>query len=224
MFDTRNEVTTPNVANESPIVHALTPPRPRSPKSVDSNGVEAADARTAIGTLLRYMGEDPTREGLLDTPDRVCRAWLEMTAGYRQSAHEVLGTTFEGSSDEMIVLKDISFTSSCEHHMLLFQGKAHVAYLPSQGRIVGLSKLARVVDVFARRLQVQERMTNQIADAIQGALAPHGVGVVVEGVHSCMCLRGVNKVGATMTTSALRGVFRTSPASRAEFLALVNKN
>lgn len=192
-------------------------------RAVDHNGVEAEKAREAIRTLLRYIGEDPNRDGLLETPDRVCRAWVEMTEGYQTSSKEVLSTTFEGNSDEMVVLKDIEFTSCCEHHLLTFSGKAHVAYLPAHGRIVGLSKLARIVDVYAKRLQVQERMTQQIAHAIKDELGPAGVAVVVEGQHSCMCVRGIKKQGATMVTSSLHGVFRDNSATRAEFMSLINR-
>lgn len=192
-------------------------------KAIDNHGVSADEAREAVRTLLRYMGEEPDREGLMETPDRVCRAWVEMTEGYRLNPEKVLSTTFEGSSDEMVVLKDIEFTSCCEHHLLTFSGRAHVAYLPSNGRIVGLSKLARIVDVFAKRLQVQERMTQQIADAIKTHLQPHGVAVVVEGQHSCMCVRGVRKQGASMVTSSLQGVFRDNASTRAEFMSLISR-
>jgi len=192
-------------------------------KAIDNHGVSADEAREAVRTLLRYMGEEPEREGLMETPDRVCRAWVEMTEGYRLTPEKVLATTFEGSSDEMVVLKDIEFTSCCEHHLLTFSGKAHVAYLPSNGRIVGLSKLARIVDVFAKRLQVQERMTQQIADAIKTHLNPHGVAVVIEGQHSCMCVRGVRKQGASMVTSSLQGVFRDNASTRAEFMSLISR-
>lgn len=192
-------------------------------KATDNNGIQAEEAREAVRTLLKYIGEDPDRDGLTETPDRVCRAWVEMTEGYRMSAENVLSTTFEGSSDEMVVLKDIEFTSCCEHHLLTFSGRAHVAYLPSQGRIVGLSKLARIVDVFSKRLQVQERMTQQIAESIKTNLKPHGVAVVIEGQHSCMCVRGVRKQGATMITSSVHGVFRDNAATRAEFMSLIGR-
>lgn len=190
-------------------------------KANDANGVSADKAREAVKTLLTYMGENPLRDGLMETPDRVCRAWLEMTDGYAQKADEVLSVTFEGNSEEMVLLKDIDFNSCCEHHLLPFSGRAHVAYIPSSGRIVGLSKLARVVDIFSKRLQVQERLTNQIADAISEILQPAGVAVVIEGVHSCMCLRGVRKQGASMITSSLRGVFHTCPMTRNEFMSFV---
>jgi GTP cyclohydrolase I len=187
----------------------------------ENGGVSADEIRKAFQTLLRYVGENPQRDGLLQTPDRVARAWLEMTEGYQLNPAQFLSTTFEGESDEMVVLKNIEFTSFCEHHLLPFTGVAHVGYLPSQGRIVGLSKLARVVDVYAKRLQVQERMTSEIANAIDSYLSPAGVGVVVEGTHSCMCLRGVKKSGGSMITSHLRGTFRENPATRNEFLSLV---
>jgi GTP cyclohydrolase I len=185
------------------------------------HGVSAEQAKDAVTTLIKYIGEDPKRDGLLRTPERVCRALLEMTDGYHADIGSVLATTFEANADEMVLLKDIEFTSLCEHHMLSFTGKAHVAYLPSQGRIAGLSKLARIVDIFAARLQVQERMTEQIALAIQEHLQPIGVGVVVQGQHSCMCARGVKKQGATMITSCMLGQFRESPATRHEFMGLI---
>lgn len=194
-----------------------------SKKALDAHGVSSQQAKEAVKTLLTYLGENPNRNGLEDTPDRFCRALLEMTEGYSLDSKEILSTTFESNSDEVIILKDIDFTSLCEHHLLSFTGKVHIAYLPKNGRIVGLSKLARVVDVFAKRLQVQERMTEQIAKAIETVLNPNGVAVVVEGVHSCMCIRGVNKSGATMITSCMLGDFRNNPASRNEFLALIRR-
>lgn len=193
-----------------------------SKKAIDANGISAQKAKEAVEILLRYIGENPARDGLLNTPDRVCRSFLEMTEGYSLDYKEILSTTFESNSDENIVLKDITFASMCEHHLLSFTGRAHIGYIPRDGRIVGLSKLARVVDVFAKRLQVQERMTEQIAQAIQDVLNPRGVAVVVEGLHSCMCVRGVNKNGATMITSCLLGDFRNNPASRNEFLSLIH--
>lgn len=194
-----------------------------SKKAVDANGISSQQAKDAVTTLLRYMGENPSREGLVKTPDRFCRALLEMTEGYSLDYNEILSTTFESNSDENIVLKDIDFASMCEHHLLSFTGKVHIGYIPRDGRIVGLSKLARVVDVFAKRLQVQERMTEQIAKAIHSVLTPRGVAVVVEGVHSCMCVRGVNKNGATMITSYMLGDFRENFASRNEFLSLIHR-
>lgn len=192
-------------------------------KAVDANGVSAQKARDAVLTLLRYVGEDVTRDGLAETPDRFCRSMLEMTSGYSQKAEDILTTTFEEQVDEMILLKDIDFTSMCEHHLLNFTGKAHIAYLPSKGKIVGLSKLARLVDMFAHRLQVQERLTQQIGEAIQKILEPHGVAVVVEAVHSCMCVRGVRKHQATMVTSSMIGDFKKSPETRNEFMQLIQQ-
>jgi len=192
-------------------------------KATDANGVSAEEAKNAVHTLLRYIGENTSRDGLKETPDRYCRALLEMTEGYAIAPEEVLTTTFEGQVDEMVLLKDIEYSSTCEHHLLSFTGKVHIAYLPSQGRIVGLSKLARLVDIFAKRLQVQERLTQQIAESLQNVLAPHGVAVVVEGVHSCMCVRGVKKHGAVMVTSSMLGDFKTSSATRNEFMQLISR-
>lgn len=175
----------------------------------------------AVREILIAIGEDPDREGLRDTPTRVARSWAELYSGYSQDPAEVLATTF-GDVDgynEMILLKDIPFHSTCEHHMLPFNGVAHVAYLPKE-RVVGLSKLARLVDVYARRLQIQERMTREMARAIMTHLQPLGCGVVVEATHGCMVCRGVKKEGAKMVTSTLAGDFQ-NPATRAEFLALI---
>ena len=187
----------------------------------DANGISAKEATSAVETLLKYIGEDPQRNGLMETPHRFCRAFLELNEGYQLNPEEILTTTFEAHFDEMVLLKDIEFSSLCEHHLLSFTGKAHVAYLPSQGRIVGLSKLARLVDVFAKRLQVQERLTQQIAETIDKVLKPHGVAVVLEASHSCMCVRGVRKHGATMITSSMLGDFRSIPATRNEFMKLI---
>jgi GTP cyclohydrolase I len=194
-----------------------------SKKAVDSNNVSAQQATEAVRTLLHYIGENPNREGLIDTPDRFCRALLEMTDGYQLTAKSILSTTFDSDCDEMVLLKNIEFTSLCEHHLLSFSGVAHVAYLPSQGKIVGLSKLARIVDLYAHRLQVQERLTQQVAHAIEHYLKPLGVAVVFEGVHSCMCVRGVRKQNSTMITSTMLGQFRDSLASRNEFMSLISK-
>lgn len=190
---------------------------------ISANGVSARDALNAVKTLIQYMGENPDRNGLLETPDRVCRSLLEMASGYQSDPKSILSTTFHSDTDEMIVLKDIDFTSLCEHHMLVFHGKAHVGYIPQNNCIVGLSKLARVVDAFANRLQVQERMTYEIAKSILENLNPEGVGVVIEGVHSCMCVRGVKKHGATMVTSAMLGSFRDCQATRSEFMHLIGR-
>lgn len=174
-----------------------------------------------IRQLLQELGEDPSRAGLHETPARVLRAWRFWTQGMHQDPKAVLKTFDDGAEgvDEMVVVKGIELYSHCEHHMAPFFGTAHIAYIP-RGRIVGLSKLARVADIFARRLQVQERLTNQIADCINDVLDPLGVGVVVEAKHFCMCSRGVGKQGSTTVTSALRGVFREKPEVRSEFLAL----
>lgn len=184
--------------------------------------VDEQAARAAVAMLLTYIGEDVTREGLVDTPGRVVRALSEMTSGRDVDVHELLGRTFGDRCDEMVVVSGIDFTSLCEHHLLPFVGVAHVAYLPGDV-VVGLSKVARLVDAFARRLQVQERMTTQIADALQRELAPRGVGVVVAAHHSCMGCRGVRKPRARMITSSMTGAMRDEPAARAEFLALIDK-
>lgn len=171
----------------------------------------------AIVRLLQYIGEDPTRDGLQDTPARVLRAWSELTAGYGDNAATHLARTFTGNSDQMIVQDGIQFVSMCEHHMLPFIGTARVGYLPGD-RIVGLSKLARTVQVFARRLQIQERMTDQIADAIEHTLNPDGVGVTITATHLCMSIRGAQQPNTTTTTTALRGLLLTDAAAKQEFL------
>jgi GTP cyclohydrolase I len=181
-----------------------------------------AEAEAAVRTLIRWAGDDPEREGLLDTPARVARSYRELFAGYEVDPREYLERTFEevGGYDELVVLKDIRFVSFCEHHMLPVVGKAHVGYLPTN-RVVGISKLARVVRGFARRLQIQEKMTADIAKAINEVLKPQGVGVVIEGEHSCMTMRGVDAPGASLTTSHLLGVVRDDMRTREEFLNLV---
>ena len=172
---------------------------------------------------LELLGEDPDREGLLKTPERVARSLAWLTKGQEMDVHEVIGdAVFAESHESMVMVRDIELYSMCEHHMLPFFGKAHVAYIPN-GRIVGLSKVARVVEVFARRLQVQERLTEQIAEAIEDALAPQGVGVVIEAVHLCMMMRGVEKQNSRTITSALRGSFRDCPMTRNEFLGLAHR-
>ncbi|WGL60066.1 GTP cyclohydrolase I FolE [Pigmentibacter sp. JX0631] len=192
-------------------------------KAVSANNISAEKATEAVRILLQYIGEDPNREGLKETPDRFCRALLEMTEGYSIQPEEILSTTFETDSDEMVLVRNIEFNSMCEHHLLSFSGVAHIAYIPSNGRIVGLSKLARIVDVYAQRLQVQERLTQQVANAINKYLKPQGVAVVFEGQHSCMCVRGVKKQSSHMITSAMHGQFRDSLASRNEFMSLIQK-
>jgi GTP cyclohydrolase I len=175
----------------------------------------------AVRQILEAMGEDPDREGLLGTPDRVSRMYDELLAGYSTDLDALVnGALFDVEYDEMVVVRDIEFSSLCEHHMLPFIGKAHVAYLPRQ-KVIGLSKIPRIVDMFARRLQVQERMTRQIAQTIDEVLSPHGVAVAVEGVHMCSMMRGVKKTNARMVTSAMLGSFRHNPETRAEFMGLI---
>jgi len=174
-----------------------------------------------VRQLLTNLGEDPEREGLARTPERVTRALTDLTAGKQQTIEEVVGKgIFEEDCSEMVIVKDIEFYSLCEHHLLPFYGRVHVAYIPD-GKILGLSKLARVTDMFARRLQVQERMTVQIAEAIQEVLQPKGVGVVADAAHLCMMMRGVQKQNSSTMTSCLLGSFRQDPNTRAEFLGLV---
>jgi GTP cyclohydrolase I len=181
-------------------------------------------AEAAVRTLLQWIGDDPDREGLAGTPSRVVRAYEDWFSGYRDDPVEFLRRTFKevDGYDEMIVLRDISFESHCEHHMAPIIGKVHVGYLPDR-KVVGISKLARVVETFARRLQVQESLTSQIAHCIQDVLKPRGVGVVVEGVHQCMTTRGIHKSGVSMITSQLLGHFRSDPRTRAEFLMMIGR-
>ena len=174
------------------------------------------DIEEAITTLLRYVGEDPSRDGLRDTPGRVARAWREMTSGYDDDPAVILGRTFEESSDEMIILRGISFYSTCEHHLLPFYGTATIGYLP--GKVVGISKLARLVECFARRLQIQERMTRQIAEAVETHLGARGVGVILRAHHLCMGCRGVRQEETEMVTSSMLGTLRSDATSRSEFL------
>ncbi|CBA17608.1 GTP cyclohydrolase I FolE [Xanthomonas albilineans] len=185
--------------------------------------VTQAQAEEAVRTLLRWSGDDPTREGLLDTPRRVVEAYGDWFSGYREDPREYMLRTFEevAGYDELIVLRDIDYESHCEHHMAPIIGKVHVGYLP-RGKVVGISKLARVVDAYARRFQVQEKMTAQIAECIQDALEPLGVGVVVEGSHECMTTRGVHKRGVSMVTSKMLGTFREDARTRAEFLRFID--
>jgi GTP cyclohydrolase I len=177
-----------------------------------------AEAERAVAALLRLVGEDPHRDGLRDTPARVVKALLEMTAGYDESPADILSTTFAEHSDELIVLRGIDFHSVCEHHLLPFHGVAHVGYLP--GRVVGISKLARLVHCFARRLQIQERMTQQVAQAVETHLGARGVGVVVSAHHLCMGCRGVRLPATQLVTSAMLGTLRTDSGTRSEFLRL----
>lgn len=182
------------------------------------------EAEEAVRTLIRWAGDDPTREGLLDTPGRVVRSYEEFFAGYHEDPAQILARTFsevEGY-DEMIVLTDIRFESHCEHHMVPIIGKAHIAYLPDR-RVVGISKLARLVEVYAKRLQIQEKMTAQIADTLNEILQPNGVAVVIEATHQCMTTRGVHKPGVAMVTSRMLGMFRENLSTRQEFLAMISR-
>lgn len=181
-----------------------------------------AEAEEAVRTLLRWIGEDVEREGLVDTPARVAKAYLEMFSGYDEDPEEALGRTFEevGGYDDMVLVKDITFHSHCEHHMVPIIGKAHVAYLPD-GKVLGLSKIARTVEIFARRLQTQENMTAQIAQAIDAVLRPRGVAVMIEAEHMCMAMRGIRKQGSTTTTTCFTGEFRDNASEQANLLTLL---
>ncbi len=184
--------------------------------------MQALELDELIRQMISHLGEDPDRDGLLRTPERVAKSMRWLTRGYNQSVREAIGeAVFEEKHESMVLVRDIEVYSLCEHHMLPFFGKAHIAYYPN-GRIVGLSKLPRVVDVFARRLQIQERMTDQIADALMEVLQPMGVGVVVEAYHLCMMMRGVEKQNSKTVTSALRGIFRDDAKTRDEFLRLAH--
>ena len=184
--------------------------------------VDLARIERAVREILTAVVEDPTRDGLIDTPGRVARMWSEMLAGYRENPAAHLARTFDIGHGELVLVKDIGFSSMCEHHMLPFDGHAHVAYLPgADGRVTGLSKLARLVEGFARRLQVQERMTAQIADAMAAMLQPAGVMVVVEAAHSCMALRGIRKSGTATVTTAARGLYQADACARAEVLGFL---
>ena len=186
---------------------------------------DRGEAENAVRTLIRWAGDDPDREGLLDTPSRVVRAYEEFFAGYLEDPVQLLSRTFGevDGYDEMVVMTDIRFESHCEHHMVPIIGKAHVAYLPGR-RVVGISKLARLVDLYAKRLQIQERMTVQIADTLNDVLQPKGVAVVIEGSHQCMTTRGVHKPGSAMVTSRMLGAFRDDPSTRREFLAMIGRS
>ncbi|MGI0479692.1 GTP cyclohydrolase I FolE [Geminocystis sp. CENA526] len=183
--------------------------------------VTEADMIQAVRTLLLGLGENPDREGLIDTPKRVVKALKFLTSGYNQSLDELLnGAVFHENANEMVLVRDINLFSSCEHHILPILGRAHVAYIPN-GKVIGLSKIARICEMYARRLQVQERLTAQIADALQGLLQPQGVAVVIEATHMCMVMRGVQKPGSWTSTSALRGVFNDDAKTRQEFMNLI---
>ncbi|GAA4321047.1 GTP cyclohydrolase I FolE [Klenkia terrae] len=198
--------------------HAVDP----GPVPHAEDGVDPARAEAAVRELLNADREDPDRPGLRETPARVARAYAETFAGLRQDPAQVLATTFDEDHDELVLVRDIALYSTCEHHLVPFHGVAHIGYIPgADGRVTGLSKLARLVEVYARRPQVQERMTKQIADAMMEGLRPRGVIVVVEAEHLCMAMRGVRKPGTRTLTSAVRGVFKESAATRAEAMSLV---
>jgi GTP cyclohydrolase I len=199
--------------------------RPRRSSSPAGNGVaakliDAARVEAAVREILLAVGEDPDREGLQETPARVARMYAELFAGLHADPRQLLRKTFTQKYDEMVLVRDIAFASTCEHHLLPFLGKAHIAYLPA-GKIIGLSKLPRVVEVLAHRPQVQERMTEELADLLMDELKPRGVGVILEATHTCMTIRGVRKPGGICTTSAMRGTFRENQATRNELMALI---
>ncbi len=185
--------------------------------------ISRQEALKAVRTLIQWTGDDPDREGLQETPDRVLRAYDEFFAGYSEDPKEILRKTFSETEgyDEMIVLRDVRFESHCEHHMVPIIGKAHIAYIPKR-RVVGISKLSRIIDMYAKRLQIQERLTAQIADTINEVLQPRGVAVVIEATHQCMTTRGVHKTGVSMVTSRMLGVFRTHETTRKEFMSLLS--
>jgi len=181
-----------------------------------------AEFENAVKSMMLHVGEDPAREGLLETPSRVRKAYEFIYSGYNEDPKEILSSAlFTSSNDEMVLIKDIEFYSTCEHHLLPIIGRVHVAYIPD-GKVVGLSKIPRVVNVFARRMQIQEQLTEQIADAIMDAIAPKGVAVVVAARHMCMEMRGVEKINSTTTSSALRGLFKKDEKTRSEFFSLIN--
>jgi GTP cyclohydrolase I len=194
-----------------------------APAGRKSNRPTRTEAESAVRTLIRWTGDDPDREGLLATPSRVVRAYEEWFGGYDEDPRDYLKRTFEevAGYDEIVLLRDVRFVSHCEHHMAPIIGRIHIAYLP-RNRVVGISKLIRLVDAYARRLQVQERLTAEIASCLDSVLKPHGVAVVIEGAHECMTTRGVRRADVSMVTSRMLGVFRTQPQTRAEFLAAID--
>ena len=187
------------------------------------NGDNMEKIELIISNLLKEIGEDSEREGLIKTPHRVAKSWMTFAQGYKQTPEEVVGdAVFNEKCDEIVAIKDIDFFSLCEHHLLPFKGVAHVGYLPKE-KIIGLSKIPRIVDIYARRLQVQERLTQQVADALQDVLSPKGVAVIIEAEHLCMQMRGVEKKSSFMITSAVRGAFRENNKTREEFLSIIGK-
>ncbi len=215
----RNRVYYPNVNGSQPAIDASpeTLHRGAGSREVDLGAIESA-----VRTILAAVGEDPDRAGLVDTPRRVAKMYAEMFAGLKADPARHLQVTFPEDYDEMVLVRDITFTSMCEHHLLPFTGVAHVAYIP-HGRVTGLSKLARVVDEVSRRPQVQERMTHMIADLVERELGSCGAAVLIQAEHSCMSMRGVRNPGSSTVTSALRGVFKTNPSSRSEVLSLISQ-
>ncbi len=203
-------------------MNKITPPAKLDPAAHSVAQPTQADAEDAVRTLIRWAGDNPEREGLLDTPARVARSYLEFFRGYQQDPVSILERTFEEVEgyDEIVLLRDIRLESHCEHHMVPIIGRAHVAYLPHR-RVVGISKLARVVDAYAQRLQIQEKLTAQIANTIQDVLQPLGTAVIIEAAHECMTTRGVHKTGVSMVTSRMLGVFRNDPATRRELLSMI---
>jgi len=196
---------------------------PIEPEAKTEHAAQQANIEVAVREILFHIGEDPERQGLVRTPERVARMYDELTAGYHTDPVKLVnGALFDVDYDDMVIVKDIDFYSMCEHHMLPFLGRVHVAYIPN-GKVIGLSKIPRIVEMFARRLQIQEQMTQQIADFIQEVLDPRGVAVVVEGMHMCSIMRGVKKANASMTTSAMLGSFREDPKTRAEFLDHISR-
>ena len=194
-----------------------------SDQQVSDSGIDSPAVETAVQAMLRAFGENPERQGLKNTPQRVGRMYTELLSGYNADPVKIVnGALFNVSYDEMVIVRDIEFYSLCEHHLLPFMGRVHVAYIPD-GKVLGLSKIPRIVDMYARRLQVQERMTRQIADFLSDLLHPHGVAVVVEGLHLCMMMRGIKKKDARMTTSAMHGGFRNNAMTRQEFLENISR-
>jgi GTP cyclohydrolase I len=212
-----------SLLDRQPLTSASTKPLPTPANAPKMQRPSREEAESAVRTLLRWAGDNPDREGLRDTPQRVVKAYDEFFAGYREDANDVLARVFEEVQgyDDLVLVRDIPFSSHCEHHMVPFVGKAHIAYYPSEHGVVGLSKLARLVDVYARRLQTQEALTAQIIGAMEQHLHPRGAAVMIEAEHMCMSMRGVQKQGATTITNQFTGIFRDDPAEQVRFLSLI---